>query len=243
MTKEITGKKASDNGCLETLDIGKVATIEMEVAWRNEEDRAEAEKMAVKYRHGIAKGGMISGLPANQNAMLSLSWNDPDCFFKKHPDEWECNSGEGLLLKRKTLYKVKCRLKCVSDDGFGLSKEIGPINIENINSAIEAWMGNDYDAGNMDDIEYRQILSKLDGYADRGNIDNAVWRIMFNYLNKTITLDQFDKPGTYPDISFDIVEIKPLKQFLYKNVQVVKYLEFEKTGKQPAFLDQPEKSK
>jgi hypothetical protein len=230
---------------IKKITLGRVANMLLEVAWRNEEDRAEAEKIAAKYRHGICKGGMISGLPTNQGAMYSTSWSDHGEFFRKHPEEYECNSSIGELLRRKTIDKIACRIKVEENKGFNLESAPTNFQLGNFCDVVEDMFNNEYDCGFKKDKDFSELPDGSFGdIIDFYELRSEITKIMYNYLNKTITLDKFNTKNTYPDMSFDIVEIKGTKKIMFRNIRVHQPLEFEKTGKAQIFLkDQSGNSK
>lgn len=221
------------------LSKGHVATMVMEVAWRNEEDRREAELLANKYRQFISKGGMVKGQPINANVMLSTSWSDPDVFFQKHPEEHECTSGEGSLLKEKTLDKIACRITYNSNNGFKFIAVPDEFKLGNINSVIEIMLGNEYSVPSLELEDMQKFRSKIRQEMklyDWVDLKSHIVGIMYNFLNKTITLDKFGKSGSYPDLTFEMVEVKPLNCVFFRKANIDMPLEFEKTGKTQEFL-------
>jgi len=244
MEKEILNAPSKTKK-IETINIGHMATLLLEVAWRNEEDRAEAEKVASKYRHGIAKGGMISGLPITQGASLRTSWSTPDAFYGKHPEEYRINSGPGEILKMDTTDKIACRLKVTKNDGFYFNEFPQQFQLWKMDEVLEDVLGEGYDVGRWSNKKLSDILDvEKRGLSDFLQLKQEIILLMNDFLNKTITLDKFDKENTYPDIVFDIVEIEPIKIILFKNIKIFQHLEFEKTGKVQEFLKpQSENSK
>lgn len=229
----------------EKYSIGAIAEASLEVAWRDMTDRKEAEVVATKYRHGLKDGkGMITGLPAAEGAMMRVSWTgDSDYFYKTHPNVDKPLTSQPARMKDIAQGETACRLKINKKGAFESAEQYEKSFrmydcaevLERVFKGYKCLIS--VSGHDRENHKYKNFMDAND-LLDYVGFKDSVYRLMLDYLNKTISLDKTDAPNTYPDVRFEVVEIEPDNKIAFRNIKIAFPTEFEKTGKEQLFLSQ-----